>query len=106
MLQVYDRSGSANRCLNLGNQDYLDVLLSNDRHQKALLLKVSKEYDLVSSGESEWVVYTFRLLMRKSSCNLIQVVRGNLFFFNVAAGASCVSIYNQILCSYLRMFAV
>ncbi|XP_038562804.1 dual oxidase 1 isoform X2 [Micropterus salmoides] len=53
MLQVYDRSGSANRCLNLGNQDYLDVLLSNDRHQKALLLKVSKEYDLTLFFDDE-----------------------------------------------------
>lgn len=48
-LQVYDRSGSAHRFLNLGNQDYLDVLLSSNRQHKALLLKVSKEYDLVSS---------------------------------------------------------
>lgn len=47
-LQVFDRSGSAHRCLNLGNQAYLDVLLSSDRQHKALLLKVSKEYDLVS----------------------------------------------------------
>lgn len=46
-LQVFDRSGSAHRFLNLGNQDYLDVILSNDRHHKALLLKVPKEYDLV-----------------------------------------------------------
>ncbi|KAF3854959.1 hypothetical protein F7725_023014 [Dissostichus mawsoni] len=46
-LQVFDRSGYAQRCLNLGNQDCLDVLLSNDRNHKALLLKVSKEYDLV-----------------------------------------------------------
>ncbi|XP_037624041.1 dual oxidase 1 [Sebastes umbrosus] len=52
-LQVFDRSGSAQRCLNLGNQNYLDVLLSNDRHHKALLLKVSKEYDLVLFFDDE-----------------------------------------------------
>ncbi|XP_037539498.1 dual oxidase 1 [Nematolebias whitei] len=46
-LQVFDRSGPSHRCLNLGNQDYIDVLLSNDRYHKALLLKVPKEYDLV-----------------------------------------------------------
>lgn len=48
-LQVFDRSGSIHRSLNLGNQDCLDVLLANDRHNKALMLKVPKEYDLVSS---------------------------------------------------------
>ncbi|XP_037833973.1 dual oxidase 1 [Kryptolebias marmoratus] len=46
-LQVFDRSGPSHRRLNLGNQDRIDVLLSNDRHHKALLLKVPKEYDLV-----------------------------------------------------------
>uniref|UniRef100_A0A8C4GI45 NAD(P)H oxidase (H2O2-forming) n=1 Tax=Dicentrarchus labrax TaxID=13489 RepID=A0A8C4GI45_DICLA len=52
-LQVFDRSGSAHRSLNLGSQDYLDVLLSNDRNHKALLLKVSKEYDLVLFFDDE-----------------------------------------------------
>ncbi|XP_034541530.1 dual oxidase 1 [Notolabrus celidotus] len=52
-LQVFDRSGSAHRCINLSNQDYLNVLLSNNRHQKALLLKVSKEYDLVLFFDDE-----------------------------------------------------
>ncbi|XP_047452502.1 dual oxidase 1 [Mugil cephalus] len=46
-LYVFDRCGSTQRCLSLSNQDHLDVLLSNDRHHKALLLKVPKEYDLV-----------------------------------------------------------
>lgn len=50
-LQVYDRSGAAQRCLNLANQEQLDILLSNNRNHKALLLKVSKEYDLVSRGK-------------------------------------------------------
>ncbi|GAA6221496.1 dual oxidase 1 [Lates japonicus] len=52
-LQVYDRSAAAPRCLNLGNQDYLDIHLSNDHHRKALLLKVPKEYDLVLFFDDE-----------------------------------------------------
>ncbi|XP_042352652.1 dual oxidase 1 [Plectropomus leopardus] len=52
-LQVFDRCGSAHRCLNLGNQNHIDVLLSNDRHRKALLLKVLKEYDLVLFFDDE-----------------------------------------------------
>ncbi|KAL4005635.1 hypothetical protein ACER0C_005348 [Sarotherodon galilaeus] len=52
-LQVCDRSGTAHRCINLRNQDYLDVLLSNDCQQKALLLKVPKEYDLVLFFDEE-----------------------------------------------------
>ncbi|KAF7658751.1 hypothetical protein LDENG_00008450 [Lucifuga dentata] len=52
-LQVFDRTGAALRCLNLGNQDNLDVLLSNDRQCKALLLKVPKEYDLVLFFDDE-----------------------------------------------------
>lgn len=57
-LQVFDRSGSAHRSLNLRDQDHLDILLSSDRQQKALLLKVSKEYDLVSGGGSGGEIYT------------------------------------------------
>ncbi|XP_068459769.1 dual oxidase 1 isoform X4 [Clinocottus analis] len=52
-LQLFDRSGSSHRCLNLDNQDYLDIHLSNDQHQKSLLLKVSKEYDLVLFFDDE-----------------------------------------------------
>uniref|UniRef100_A0A3P9DSH1 NAD(P)H oxidase (H2O2-forming) n=1 Tax=Maylandia zebra TaxID=106582 RepID=A0A3P9DSH1_9CICH len=52
-LQVCDRSGTAHRCINLRNQDYLDVVLSNDCQQKALLLKVPKEYDLVLFFDEE-----------------------------------------------------
>ncbi|KAM3870374.1 dual oxidase 1 [Diretmus argenteus] len=52
-LQIFERTGPALRCLNLGNQDYLDVLLSNDRSHNALLLKVPKEYDLVVFFEDE-----------------------------------------------------
>uniref|UniRef100_A0A672ITW8 NAD(P)H oxidase (H2O2-forming) n=1 Tax=Salarias fasciatus TaxID=181472 RepID=A0A672ITW8_SALFA len=52
-LQVSDGAGSAHRCLCLGSQRYLDVLLSSDRHRRALLLKVSKEYDLVLFFDDE-----------------------------------------------------
>uniref|UniRef100_A0A665WC44 NAD(P)H oxidase (H2O2-forming) n=1 Tax=Echeneis naucrates TaxID=173247 RepID=A0A665WC44_ECHNA len=52
-LHVFDRSGSSLRYLFLGNQDYLDVHLSSDRHRKALLLKVPKEYDLVLLFDDE-----------------------------------------------------
>ncbi|XP_062276975.1 dual oxidase 1 [Scomber scombrus] len=52
-LEVLDRSGSPLRSLNLGNQGNLDVLLSNDCHHKALLLKVPKEYDLVLFFDDE-----------------------------------------------------
>ncbi|KAL6106580.1 duox2 [Pungitius sinensis] len=52
-LQVFDRSGSAHRSLKLRHQGHLDVLLSNDRQQRALLLKVSKEYDLVLFFDDE-----------------------------------------------------
>lgn len=66
-LQVFDRSGSTHRSLNLGNQDCLDVLLANDRQNKALLLKVPKEYDLVSRG---WIPQPHIQTKRNSTfCN-------------------------------------
>uniref|UniRef100_A0A3Q3FHW2 NAD(P)H oxidase (H2O2-forming) n=1 Tax=Labrus bergylta TaxID=56723 RepID=A0A3Q3FHW2_9LABR len=52
-LQVFDRSGSSHRSINLSNQEYLTVHLSNNRQQTALLLKVSKEYDLVLFFDDE-----------------------------------------------------
>ncbi|KAK0139023.1 Dual oxidase 2 [Merluccius polli] len=52
-VQVFDHAGSAVRSLNLGNQTNLNILLSNDRHHKVLLLKVPKEYDLVLFFEDE-----------------------------------------------------
>lgn len=70
-LQVFDRAGLAFRCLSLDSQGYLDVLLSNDRHRKALLLKVPKEYDLVRSRR--WFAPSDS--KSKSSCRLIQVTR-------------------------------
>ncbi|KAM9854893.1 dual oxidase 1 [Aulostomus maculatus] len=52
-LQIFDRSGPPLRCLNLGNQEHLDIHVSNDRHRKALLLEVPKEYDLVLFFDDE-----------------------------------------------------
>uniref|UniRef100_A0A3Q4BDG5 NAD(P)H oxidase (H2O2-forming) n=1 Tax=Mola mola TaxID=94237 RepID=A0A3Q4BDG5_MOLML len=52
-LQIFDRSGSAFRCLNLGNQGHLDVILSNNHHHKAVLLKRAIEYDLVLFFDDE-----------------------------------------------------
>ncbi|KAK9516542.1 hypothetical protein VZT92_024464 [Zoarces viviparus] len=74
-LQVFDRSGSSHRCLNLGNQDYVDILLSNDRHQKALLLKVAKEYDLVLFFDDESKRAAFIKHLRPGLTALVQEVR-------------------------------
>ncbi|XP_032379057.1 dual oxidase 1 [Etheostoma spectabile] len=74
-LQVFDRSGSTHRCINLGNQDYLDVLLSNDRHHKALLLKVSKEYDLVLFFDDESKRAAFVKHMRSRVTDVGQEIR-------------------------------
>ncbi|KAI5100464.1 dual oxidase 1 isoform X2, partial [Silurus meridionalis] len=46
-LQIYSENGSPVRTHNLGTQDLLEVFLSNDHQQRALLLKIPKEYDLV-----------------------------------------------------------
>lgn len=46
-VQVCDRSGAVLRCFDLGVQDHLEVVLSNNRHRKAALLKGSKERHLV-----------------------------------------------------------
>ncbi|KAK5867225.1 hypothetical protein PBY51_011737 [Eleginops maclovinus] len=74
-LQVFDRSGYAQRCLNLGNQDYLDVLLSNDRNHKALLLKVSKEYDLVLFFDDESKRAAFVKRLRPEVTDIGQEIR-------------------------------
>ncbi|XP_036432005.1 dual oxidase 2 [Colossoma macropomum] len=46
-LSIYGENRSPLRSHNLGTQERLDVLLSNDHQQRALLLKIPKEYDLV-----------------------------------------------------------
>lgn len=55
-VQVWDRSGAVLRCFHLGGQDRLDVLLSDNRHRRAALLKGSKERDLVRNGRIEHVL--------------------------------------------------
>ncbi|XP_031418173.2 dual oxidase 2 [Clupea harengus] len=52
-LQVCDPAGGLLRSLSLGSQSQLTILLSSDRQQRALLLKVPKEYDLVLLFEDE-----------------------------------------------------
>lgn len=47
VLQTFDESGSLLSSHSLGNQDHLNVLISNDHQHRALLLKIPKEYDLV-----------------------------------------------------------
>uniref|UniRef100_A0A667WS04 NAD(P)H oxidase (H2O2-forming) n=1 Tax=Myripristis murdjan TaxID=586833 RepID=A0A667WS04_9TELE len=74
-LQVFDRTGPALRCLSLGNQAYLDVLLANDWHHKALLLKVPKEYDLVLFFEDENKRAEFVKLLRPAVTDIGQEIR-------------------------------
>uniref|UniRef100_H3C2A7 NAD(P)H oxidase (H2O2-forming) n=1 Tax=Tetraodon nigroviridis TaxID=99883 RepID=H3C2A7_TETNG len=52
-VQVSECSGSLLRCFNLGSQDHLDVVLSDNRQRRAALLKGSKEYDLVLFFDDE-----------------------------------------------------
>nr|XP_046249135.1 dual oxidase 1 isoform X2 [Scatophagus argus] len=74
-LQIFDRSGSVHRFLNLGNQDYLDVLLSNNHQHKALLLKVSKEYDLVLFFDDESKRAEFVKHLRQGLADTAQEIR-------------------------------
>lgn len=50
-VRVSDRTGAVLRCFSLGSQAHLDVVLSDNRHRRAALLKGSKEYDLVRNWE-------------------------------------------------------
>ncbi|XP_072529795.1 dual oxidase 1 [Salminus brasiliensis] len=52
-LQIYSENGSNMRCHNLGTQDRIEVLLSNDCQHRSLLLKIPKEYDLVLFFDSD-----------------------------------------------------
>ncbi|KAM9753466.1 dual oxidase 1 [Menidia menidia] len=74
-VQVSDRSGSTLRSLSLGNQDHLDVLLSNGRHHKALLLKVPKEYDLVLFFDEDSKRTDFVGLLRLEVTDIRQEIR-------------------------------
>ncbi|XP_063053867.1 dual oxidase 2 [Engraulis encrasicolus] len=53
LLEVRDPTGVLLRSLSLGAQSHLTVLLSSDRKQNTMLLKVPKEYDLVLMFEGE-----------------------------------------------------
>ncbi|XP_070828301.1 dual oxidase 1 [Chaetodon trifascialis] len=74
-LQVFDRSGSAHRFLNLANQDYLDVILSSNCQNKSLLLKVSKEYDLVLFFDDESKRAAFVKHLRQGVTDITQEIR-------------------------------
>ncbi|XP_069018991.1 dual oxidase 2 [Embiotoca jacksoni] len=74
-LQVFDRSGSTYRCISLGNQGFLDVLLSNDRHHKVLLLKIPKEYDLVLFFDEESKRADFVKLLHPEVTDIRQGIR-------------------------------
>ncbi|XP_022048601.1 dual oxidase 1 [Acanthochromis polyacanthus] len=74
-LQVFDRFGSAHRFLSLGNQDNLNILLSNDRQRKALLLKVPKEYDLVLFFDDESKRAEFVKHLRSELTRIMQEIR-------------------------------
>lgn len=50
-VRVSDRTGAVLRCFSLASQAHLDVVLSDNRHRRATLLKGSKEYDLVRNWE-------------------------------------------------------
>ncbi|KAI4872124.1 hypothetical protein NFI96_031066 [Prochilodus magdalenae] len=52
-LHIYGENRVPMRTHNLGTQGRLDVLLSNDHQQRALLLKIPKEYDLVLFFEND-----------------------------------------------------
>ncbi|KAL2093373.1 hypothetical protein ACEWY4_010685 [Coilia grayii] len=53
LLEVRDPLSVLLRSLTLGTQSHLTILLSSDRKQNTLLLKVPKEYDLVLMFEEE-----------------------------------------------------
>lgn len=57
MIKVLDSRLSVLRSINLHAQQQLDVILSNNKGNKALLLKIPKEYDLVRSVTHDmWLV--------------------------------------------------
>lgn len=49
ILKVLDSRGSVLRSINLKAHQRVEVILSNNKGNKALLLKSPKEYDLVST---------------------------------------------------------
>ncbi|XP_057889128.1 dual oxidase 2 [Melospiza georgiana] len=73
-LKVLDSRGSVLRSINLKAQPRVEVILSNNRGNKALLLKSPKEYDLVLlfNGEAERSIFVGKLrdYLKESSFDL------------------------------------
>ncbi|TWW76018.1 Dual oxidase 1 [Takifugu flavidus] len=69
-VQVCDRSGAVLRCFDLGVQDHLEVVLSNNRHRKAALLKGSKERHLVLFFDNEARRAAFVQLLHQCSSDV------------------------------------
>ncbi|KAI1904336.1 hypothetical protein AGOR_G00004610 [Albula goreensis] len=74
-LLMVNSSGSTLRSLSLGGQSQLDILLSNNLHCRALLLKVPKEYDLVLFFEDESKRLEFVGYLQREVSDEEQVVR-------------------------------
>ena len=79
---MFDRDGPALRCLSLGAQTSLDVLLADDRSRRALLLKVPKEYDFVSAVRQR----TGGILTLEPLKNHVTLLHVNQLSFSYAAG--------------------
>uniref|UniRef100_A0A8D2QIZ1 NAD(P)H oxidase (H2O2-forming) n=1 Tax=Zonotrichia albicollis TaxID=44394 RepID=A0A8D2QIZ1_ZONAL len=73
-LKVLDSRGSVLRSINLKAQPRVEVILSNNRGNRALLLKSPKEYDLVLlfNGEAERSIFVGKLrdYLKESSFDL------------------------------------
>ncbi|KAF2980440.1 hypothetical protein EK904_011244 [Melospiza melodia maxima] len=73
-LKVLDSRGSVLRSINLKAQPRVEVIVSNNRGNKALLLKSPKEYDLVLlfNGEAERSIFVGKLrdYLKESSFDL------------------------------------
>nr|XP_014343689.1 PREDICTED: dual oxidase 1-like [Latimeria chalumnae] len=54
LIKVLDSRHSPVRVLQLNNQQHVDIIRSNNKGQKALLLKIPKEYDLVLIFDGEY----------------------------------------------------
>ncbi|NWV91589.1 DUOX2 oxidase, partial [Machaerirhynchus nigripectus] len=74
VLKVLDSRGSVLRSINLKAQQRVEVILSNNKGNKALLLKSPKEYDLVLlfSEEAERNIFVRKLgdYLKESRCDL------------------------------------
>ncbi|MBN3306687.1 DUOX2 oxidase, partial [Amia calva] len=73
LIKVLDSRGSPVRVINLSHQSQLDVIHSNNRHCRALMLKIPMEYDLVLffDHESERTEFTAHLHRYLQGCGLV-----------------------------------